>query len=123
MTTGLVAPGVTPLPSVVIFAEGVICLIMAAPIMRPGAIFGAWLVRATIRWWRNRRGVMMVIALPLLVMPVEARIDWPGSTGPNIRAMSRLRASSTCRPKPSGPRRSRSATSTPPGCVSRPATT
>ncbi|MDO5605854.1 MAG: hypothetical protein Q4G25_11915 [Paracoccus sp. (in: a-proteobacteria)] len=78
---GLAALAVTSLLTVVLFAEGVICLIMAAPIMVPGAIFGAWIARATIRWWRSRRGAMMVIALPLLVLPIETRMDWPEYQG------------------------------------------
>lgn len=67
--------------AVVFLHEGVICLIMAGPILMVGLILGVALAYGTIRWWRNRRGAMTVVALPLLVLPLEMQIDWPDYRG------------------------------------------
>lgn len=67
--------------TVIFFAEGIVCLIMAVPILVPGLLLGVSVTRGTIRWWQNRRGAMMVVALPLLVLPLEIRMDWPDYHG------------------------------------------
>lgn len=67
--------------TVVFFAEGIVCIIMAVPILIPGLMLGVFAAQGTTRWWKNRRGAMMVVALPLLVLPLEIRVDWPDYTG------------------------------------------
>ena len=49
-----------------LFAEGVVCLVMAMPIMIPGVILGVWIAWATMRWWQNRvKTLPAAAALPL----------------------------------------------------------
>lgn len=66
---------------VVLFSEGIVCLIMAAPIMIPATILGVWIAMAMIRRWKNRRATLSVIALPLLVYPLEMQVNWPDHEG------------------------------------------
>lgn len=67
--------------TVVLFAEGIVCLIMAAPIMIPGTVLGVWIAWSTRRWWRKRGATLTVIALPLLVYPLEMQVSWPDYHG------------------------------------------
>lgn len=67
--------------TLILFAEGVVCLIMAVPIMIPGLLLGVWIAWATARWWRNRGATLTVIALPLLVYPLEMQMNWPDYQG------------------------------------------
>ena len=64
-----------------LFAEGIVCLVMAMPIMIPGVILGVWIAWATMRWWQNRGATLTVIALPLLVYPLEMQVNWPDYQG------------------------------------------
>lgn len=65
----------------VIFAEGIICLIMAVPILVPGIMLGIAFAAASLQWWQSSHGAFMVVALPLLVLPLEIRMDWPDYQG------------------------------------------
>ncbi|TKW67299.1 MAG: SRPBCC family protein [Paracoccus denitrificans] len=67
--------------TVVLFTEGIVCLVMAAPLMIPGVIAGVCVAWMTMRWWQNRGATLTVIALPLLVYPLELQINWPDYQG------------------------------------------
>ena len=67
--------------TVVLFTEGIVCLFMAVPILVPGVAIGIAIASATLHWWQNRYGAFMVVALPLLVLPLEVRMDWPDYQG------------------------------------------
>lgn len=118
LTYAAVALLVVTLLTVVLFAEGIVCIIMAVPILLPGVSLGIAAAQLSTRRWQNRHGAFMVVALPLLVLPLEVRMDWSDYQG-----FVTPGSSSTRPPKPSGPRRSRSATSTPLICALPPVTT
>ena len=77
----VLAIGIITLLTVVLFKEGIVCIIMAIPILAPGIMLGIAIALATLRWWQNRYGAFMVVALPLLVLPLELRMDWPDYQG------------------------------------------
>lgn len=69
------------LMTMMVFAEGVVCLIMAAPILIPGLMLGIVGAMFMLRQYQSRRGAFMVVALPLLILPLELRIDWADYQG------------------------------------------
>lgn len=72
---------ITAILTVVLFTEGIVCLIMAVPILEPGLAIGIVIASVTLHWWQNRYGAFIVVALPLLVLPLEVRMDWPDYQG------------------------------------------
>ena len=64
-----------------LFGEGIVCLIMAMPILAFGVPVGIAVSMASLRWFQNRHGAFMVVALPLMVLPLELRMDWPDYQG------------------------------------------
>lgn len=76
-----IALAVVTVLTVIVFAEGIVCIIMAVPILVPGMAIGMVAAKASLRAWQNRYGAFMVVALPLLVLPLEIRVDWPDYQG------------------------------------------
>ena len=73
--------GIICMLTVILFTEGIVCIIMAIPIFAPGIMLGIFFAATTLKWWQNRYGAFMVVALPLLVLPLEIRMDWPDYQG------------------------------------------
>ncbi|MBA4490509.1 SRPBCC family protein [Paracoccus sp. S1E-3] len=67
--------------TIMLFIEGIICIIMAIPILLPGVSIGIAFAQIVLGWWQNRYGAFMMAALPLLVLPLEVRMDWPDYQG------------------------------------------
>ena len=61
--------------------EGIVCILMALPIMLPGIMLGVVVAWFSTRWWQNRGTTLTVIALPLLIFPLEAQVSWPDYQG------------------------------------------
>lgn len=57
--------------SMAFFGEGGICAVMAAPFFAAGSILGTLLTHYLLRWYNARKTSTFVIALPLLVLPLE----------------------------------------------------
>lgn len=81
LTHAMVALLVIAVLTIALFTEGIVCIIMAVPILLPGLVIGIAIALVTLRWWQNRYGAFMVVALPLLVLPLEVRMDWPDYQG------------------------------------------
>ncbi len=77
----VLAVGIICMLTVILFTEGLVCIIMAIPIFAPGIMLGIVIASVTLQWWQNRYGAFMVVALPLLVLPLEIRMDWPDYQG------------------------------------------
>lgn len=65
----------------VIAREGIICIIMVLPIFLPASILGCWLPRLWVRRQARRNTTMMITALPLLALPMDAMVAWPDHNG------------------------------------------
>ncbi|MFS2325252.1 SRPBCC family protein [Brucella sp. H1_1004] len=67
--------------SMVFFREGGICVIMAAPFFAVFSAIGSWVTLSLIRRFRSPRSTMLVIALPLMVYPLEPLLKYEPHEG------------------------------------------
>lgn len=67
--------------TVVLFAEGIICIAMALPIFLPAAALGAYLTRIWVESRQRRNTTISLALLPLLVLPLDWAIAWPNHLG------------------------------------------
>ncbi|MFV3131416.1 SRPBCC family protein [Niveispirillum sp. KHB5.9] len=77
--------------TVLVFHEGIICILMAAPIF----LFMGLLAIPVTRWFqssaRTRRAPLLMLVLPLVGMPVERQADYPARIE-HVRTMIDIRA-------------------------------
>ncbi|MFD1199686.1 SRPBCC family protein [Brucella gallinifaecis] len=67
--------------SVVLFEEGGICVIMAAPFFAIFSALGSWITLSLIRRFRTPRSTMLVVALPLMFYPLEPLLSYEPHEG------------------------------------------
>ncbi|RJE85260.1 SRPBCC family protein [Paracoccus onubensis] len=61
--------------SMAFFGEGGICAVMAAPFLAAGSVLGTILTHNLLRWYNARKTTVFMIALPLLVLPLEPHLS------------------------------------------------
>ncbi|OJY78590.1 MULTISPECIES: hypothetical protein [unclassified Rhizobium] len=67
--------------TIIFFNEAGMCVVMAAPFFMGFSALGSALTLVTIRFFRSRRSSTLVIALPLIVLPMEPHISYEPHEG------------------------------------------
>lgn len=64
--------------------EGIICLIMAAPLWIPGAVFGACVGAVAMRWIHDGKAQRTMLALVIATLPVSLGAEWAVQSDPEL---------------------------------------
>ncbi len=81
IVSGWIAISAVLVLSMLLFGETAICVIMAAPFLALGSALGSLTTKQILRYFHASRPVNLVIALPLMIFPLEQALPYPTHHG------------------------------------------
>lgn len=84
---GVVVVTLMIISSALVFGEGLICIVMAAPLLYASSILGSAIAMTLLRVGKGGRFSSLVVLLPLLGLPLETQATWPRETGSVVTVM------------------------------------